>query len=146
MSRPDVREKIRKTLTGVPHTAERRRKNSEAGKRQQNRFDVASVTKGRPAWNRKPVGYERVGNGHMQVKCPDGKFRYRARVMWEAANGPIPRGRLIHHVNGDPFDDRLENFQMVTVQEHMRIHMLEKDKARRLGAKGLASRYGRPPS
>ena len=71
----------------------------------------------------KPVGYTRIGNGHMQVKCADGRFRYRARVMWEEVFGPIPPRRLIHHKNGDPLDDRLDNFQLVTRAEHARIHM-----------------------
>ena len=70
----------------------------------------------------KPVGYTRVSNGHMQIKCEDGKFRYRARVVWAAANGPIPAARLIHHRNEDPFDDRLDNLQMVTRAEHAAIH------------------------
>ena len=141
---PEVRARIRATLTGVPHTEERRRKASEAQKRRTApRFDVGAFSIGKPAHNRAPIGYTRVSNGHMQVKCPDGKFRYRARVMWEAANGPIPPGSLIHHVNHDPFDDRLENFQLVTRSQHQRIHLLEGDRARTMGAKGLRSRYGR---
>lgn len=114
---PESREKIRQALLGVRHSEERRRKNSlgHIGK-------PTPDTTGLVAWNRKPVGYVRYSNGHMQIKCPDGKFRYRARVMWEEANGPIPKGYLIHHVNHDPFDDRLENFQLVTRSEHMRGH------------------------
>jgi len=76
------------------------------------------------------VGAERIENGHIKVKCADGKWRYRARLMWEAANGPIPAGRLIHHRNEDPFDDRLDNFQMVTRAEHARIHMESRIRAR----------------
>lgn len=142
---PESRERIRQSLTGVRHDDARRKANSDAQRRRtdSNRFDVSSLSKGRPAYNRKPVGSTRVSNGHTQVKCEDGKWRYRSRVVWAEANGPIPRGRLIHHINENPHDDRLENLQMVTVAEHMRIHMLTNDKAKRLGAKGLASRYGK---
>lgn len=87
-----------------------------------NQFALAEYMRTRPHPFAKPIGYTRIANGHTQIKCEDGKFRYRARVVWAAANGPIPKGRLIHHRNEDPHDDRLENLQMVTRAEHAAIH------------------------
>lgn len=70
-----------------------------------------------------PTGTERiVKDGRVSVKCEDGKWRYRSRLVWEAANGPIPPGILIHHGNENPIDDRLENLMAVTRAEHARIH------------------------
>lgn len=129
---------------GVKHPEERIEANRQGQLRSNGeRFDVGALTKGKPAHNRRAVGSTRISNGHTQIKCEDGKWRYRARVVWAEANGPIPRGRLIHHINEDPHDDRLENLQMVTVAEHMRIHMLLNGHARKIGAKGLATRYSR---
>src|SRR3970040_2861064 len=48
-----------------------------------NPFDVGAYSLGRPSPKAKPVGSERVENGHIKVKCEDGKWRYRARVTWE---------------------------------------------------------------
>jgi hypothetical protein len=42
------------------------------------------------------------------------------RDMWEFHNGPIPDGWDIHHVNEDPTDNRIENFECLPKAEHTR--------------------------
>lgn len=54
-----------------------------------------------------PTGKYTVGKGH--------------RATWAAAYGPIPAGMVIHHINGDTSDDRLENLACMTRQEHNRL-------------------------
>jgi hypothetical protein len=44
------------------------------------------------------------------------------RWIWEQANGPIPEGHVIHHVDGDNQNNSIENLMMVTTHEHARIH------------------------
>ena len=36
-----------------------------------------------------------------------------SREKWQEAHGPIPKGHLIHHLNGDTRDNRLENLAAV---------------------------------
>jgi hypothetical protein len=112
----------------MKHSDERRR-NISAGKKREvdegrwRGFDLAAYMRDKPSPVAVPVGTERiVKDGRVQVKCPDGKWRYRSRLVWASANGPIPPGILIHHDNEDPMDDRLENLMAVTRAEHARIH------------------------
>lgn len=119
---PESAEKNRQASLGNKPSMESRRKNSERHKGNVHRYNLAEAQRGKQPHNWRPIGSERVENGHIKVKCEGGQWRYRARVMWVETHGPIPQGMLIHHINENPFDDRMENFQLVTRVEHGRIH------------------------
>lgn len=57
-------------------------------------------------------------------------WRERAKVVWEAVHGPIPRGMVIHHRDRDPLNDELANLQMMTRREHALEHLDELREAR----------------
>ena len=41
-----------------------------------------------------------------------------SRWIWELENGPVPKGKLIHHIDFDKANDSPENLQCVTSSEH----------------------------
>ena len=45
-----------------------------------------------------------------------------SRLLWEQANGPIPEGRQIHHIDANPSNDDLDNLQCLTPSEHAIAH------------------------
>lgn len=40
------------------------------------------------------------------------------RVVWEEAHGPIPSGMQVHHKDHDRFNNRLDNLEVLTTEEH----------------------------
>lgn len=73
----------------------------------------------------------RRSNGRVYIYCPshpsasrDG-YIPRSHFVWEAHHGPLPAGFIIHHRNEDPSDDRIENLQALTDEEHKRLHSLK---------------------
>lgn len=50
---------------------------------------------------------------------------YLHREIWKAAHGPIPRGHHIHHRDGDPLNNELDNLACVSPGEHLAEHWTE---------------------
>src|ERR1035437_4365643 len=60
-------------------------------------------------------GYESVSTGH-------GSTRQTHVLVWEALNGPVPPGHVVHHENHANFDNRPENFKLMTAEAHSSHH------------------------
>jgi len=93
---------------------------------------------GRPNERRVPVGTIRIRTrrrdnkprAFVKIGEPD-KWRLRAVIVWERAHGPIPHGKLIHHVDDDTLNDAIENLECITRAEHVARHRAMLAEARR---------------
>lgn len=54
----------------------------------------------------------------------NGKFKREHRLVWERAYGKIPKGYIIHHINGNSKDNRLENLLCLSHGDHIRLHSM----------------------
>lgn len=89
--------------------------------------------------NTKPIGWERKqADGYTYVKvrmrpsrsdCND-NFVAKQRLIWEAANGPVPEGHVVIFKDGDKGNFNLNNLALISKQEN-----------RILNQRGLRSSY-----
>lgn len=78
--------------------------------------------------NRYNSGLHIPPDGRAIVCGRDGSLSPFARVLMEAhVSRELTSNEVVHHVNGDRSDDRIENLQVLTRAEHLALHRPEVD-------------------
>ena len=52
-------------------------------------------------------------------------WKLEHHVVWESTYGVLAKGLLVHHLNHNRADNRLENLRAMTISEHRTLHMAE---------------------
>lgn len=69
-------------------------------------------------------GYVRIRVGRKHPFADPNGYAYEHHIVWASAGNPRPpKGWLLHHVNGDKSDNRLENLRLVRRGEHNAEHL-----------------------
>jgi hypothetical protein len=63
-----------------------------------------------------PKGYRRLYDAVSR------RLRMEHDLVWERAHGPIPVGFVVHHINHDKLDNRIENLELLDPLTHKRHH------------------------
>lgn len=67
-----------------------------------------------------------------RLKLPGGSTRDEHRLVVEAAMGrPLGRYEIVHHINGDGKDNRLDNLEVTNLRDHARHHLAGKAASKR---------------
>ena len=61
-------------------------------------------------------------DGYLLTRDRAGHILRVHRTCWEACHGPIPGGHVIHHINGDVRDNRIDNLACMLWGEHTALH------------------------
>lgn len=56
--------------------------------------------------------------GYVHILVAPSQYRPEHQIVWEAANGPLPKGYIVHHINGIKDDNRLENLVAASRADH----------------------------
>jgi hypothetical protein len=74
---------------------------------------------GHRPWNWRPVGSERVNaDGYTEVKVRNPhKWKFKHVLVWEAAHGKVPKGRVIIFADGNRQNLKLKNLLLVSRSE-----------------------------
>lgn len=70
----------------------------------------------------------RRGASYSGVKLTtEGKRAYRMehRLVWEGVNGPIPEGYDIHHIDGDTYNNDIDNLECLSHSDHASLTRYE---------------------
>lgn len=80
--------------------------------------------KGHKPWNYKPVGSERVNNDdYVDIKIADpNKWKGKHILIWEAANGPVPKDHAIIFGDGNKRNFNLDNLLLVSRKQLVRLN------------------------
>jgi hypothetical protein len=92
-----------------------------------------------------PLGTEKINShGYMVVKVAmsgpkDTLWKEKQRLVWEKANGPMPKGHCVIFLNGNKRDFALKNLAVVSRAENVKLHQFRLTfKDRKLTLAGIA--------
>jgi DNA-binding XRE family transcriptional regulator len=64
--------------------------------------------------------YRETRQGYWRTSAPNSRALHRD--LWEAHHGPIPPGHHIHHCDGNPHNNAIQNLECIKASEHTRLH------------------------
>lgn len=62
--------------------------------------------------------------GHPRATMGNGRYAPEHIIIYEQHFGPLPDDYIVHHINGDKLDNRIENLKAMTRAEHKQIHKI----------------------
>ena len=81
---------------------------------------IATFEKGHTPLRYKPIGHERIKNGHVYIKVAEPSvYISKQRYIYEKAHGKIPKGYVVIFKDRDKRNFDLENLMLVSQSEFL---------------------------
>jgi hypothetical protein len=64
-------------------------------------------------------------NGYLTICIGNKKYYVHRLVMQEKLGRPLKHNEHVHHINGDKTDNSIENLELLTAEEHEKLHSLK---------------------
>ena len=62
-------------------------------------------------------------SGYFLSSCKiGGKRKWLHVVVWETEKGTVPEGYVVHHIDGDKYNNNIENLTLLSKSEHIKHH------------------------
>ena len=74
-------------------------------------------------------------NGYYEVQYQYKRY-YIHRLIWEYFNGPIPTNQVVDHINGIPYDNRIENLRLLNHNQN--LINIDKRSTNKSGYRGIS--------
>ncbi|HEX9832549.1 MAG TPA: HNH endonuclease [Mycobacterium sp.] len=89
-----------------------------------------------------------LGERHLHPTIRNDGYIQRYQYVWNThhPDDPVREGDVIHHINEDPADDRIENLEKTTQSKHAREHGIGREhteESRALMSKAQLARRAR---
>lgn len=83
--------------------------------------------KGNVPKNYRPIGSERINvDGYAEIKVEDpNKWKLKHNIVWEQANGRIPKDHAVIFLDGDKCNVKLENLKLISRAELLIMNRLD---------------------
>lgn len=87
---------------------------------------IKAIKNGETNFGFKNEGADKSPNKYPRKQINGIRLKEHRRIMQEHLGRKLEKWEVVHHINNDPKDNRIENLTIVTPAEHGRLHKLKK--------------------